>query len=77
MNDNVNDWRENRQIGAVGNRTTNRIENTWNELKQFRTIYWTIPADYAQEYVDELVFRRNCRTFNWNKLEYLILILKN
>ena len=57
--------------------TTNRIENTWNELKQFRTIYWTIPADYAQEYVDELVFRRNCRTFNWNKLEYLILILKN
>ena len=67
--------RERQPIGGRGNRTTNRIENTWNELKQFRSIYWTIPAEFAQEYIDELVFRRNCRTFQWNMIETMIEVL--
>ena len=47
--------------------TTNRIENTWNELKYLRNMYsGSIPAEHAEEFINELVFRRLVKKKCWN-----------
>lgn len=61
-------------VNRIGDVTTNHIENTWNVLKMYRCIYQTFPATTAQEFIDEFMFCRNCRTFNINIINVLIIM---
>jgi len=74
------DWKiVNHVIGwGSGDMCTNRIESLWANLKGIsRKIYnGRTPAQKAQEFVDELMARRNCKKFDVDMQDALITLLR-
>lgn len=58
------------------NPTTNRIENCWSILKSYSEIYSNcVPAEKAQDFINEFVFRRDIQRNNLNIVNELALII--